>query len=102
MDDAARRAWARAAAGPRGHGTAVRGTPGGLAGSPAQDAEERLDIRVGPEVPVAVEVGAITGGAARAPQAGEEGLDVGVGPEVAIVVEVRRAAGGGHGDLYRV
>ena len=45
----------------------------------AQHAEERLDIRIGAGIAVAVEVGAAARGAAVAGKAGEEGLDVGVG-----------------------
>src|SRR5881396_961043 len=71
------------------------GYGGGLSTVPAgEDSEERLDIRVGGRVAVAVEVGRAAGGAAVACQAGEEGFDVGVGGGVAVVVEVGRAAGG--------
>src|SRR5262245_34860282 len=61
----------------------------------AQDAEEGLDVGVGAEVAVPVEVGGAVAGRSRAVacNAGEEGLDVGVGADVAVAVEVGRAAG---------
>src|SRR5262245_39632516 len=72
--------------------------PASLAGSarsPGQDSEERLNVRVGAEVSVVVEVGAVEarGLGAVAGDAGEEGFDVSVGADVAVAVEVGRAAG---------
>src|SRR5262245_27436813 len=62
----------------------------GSTGSPGQDPEERLDVRVGPRVPVAVEVGAA--GARRrravASQAREKALNIRVGAHVPVAVEV--------------
>src|SRR5262249_34376721 len=74
-----------------------------LAGAAAQDTEEGLDVAVGADVPVAVEVSAVAGCTAAAAQAGKEGLDIGVGSDIPVVVEVGAAAvpgpsyGQGHG-----
>src|SRR5262249_9219369 len=73
---------------------------GGLrwsAGSARQDSEEGLDVGIGAEVAVVVEVGRAAGCAADAGEAGEEGLDVGVGAGVAVVVEIGGARRGGDG-----
>src|SRR5262245_26770172 len=63
---------------------------GRSARAPAQDAEERLDVGVGADVPVAVEVGGAgaRGGRAVAGDAGKERLDVGVRAHVPVAVEV--------------
>src|SRR5438067_13827511 len=64
------------------------------AGPAAQHPEEALDVQVGAQVPVGVEVGGAGAGGWRAApgEAGEEGLDVLVGAGVAVAVEVGRAA----------
>ncbi len=59
-----------------------------------QDPEEGLNVLVGADVAVGVEVGGAAGWAAVAAEAREEGLDVSVGAGVAVVVEV----GGDTGD----
>src|SRR6185369_17386303 len=56
-----------------------------------QHSEERLDVGVGADIAVAVEVGGAAGWAAVAGEGGEEGLDVGVGAHIAVAVEVRSA-----------
>src|SRR4051812_46294743 len=56
-----------------------------------QEAEERLDIGVGADIPVLIDVGAAAGVAAVAGQARKEGFNVGVGAGIAVVVEVHRA-----------
>src|SRR5262249_40268897 len=59
-----------------------------------QDPEERLDVGVGAQVAVVVEVD-VAGWAAGAREAREEGLDVRLGADVTIAVEVGAAAGEG-------
>src|SRR5947208_2319185 len=75
------------------------GRPGDMgfttsARSTSQDSEEALDIGVGADVAVAVEVG--RGGArwrgAASREAGEEALNIGVGADVAVAVKVGAAA----------
>src|SRR5262249_14773756 len=62
--------------------------------SSGQDAEEGFDVRVSPDISVAVEVGGAGAGrdGAGAGETGEERLDVGVCAHVAIAVKVGRAA----------
>src|SRR3954471_5189473 len=65
--------------------------PGGSASPAAQHPEERLDVRVGPHISIAVEVGGAgaRGWRARARDAGEKSLDVTVGADVPIAVVIR-------------
>ncbi len=56
--------------------------------SPRQHPEEALDVGIGADIPIPVEVGRAAGGAAVAAEAGEERVDVGVCACVAVAVEV--------------
>src|SRR5436853_168397 len=75
-----------------------------LAGAAGKDAEEALDVGVGADVAVAVEVGGAAGWAAAATEAGEEVFDGagGAGVLVADDAGADGAGGGGGGDADAV
>src|SRR5258708_2215256 len=66
----------------------MRGANSSSAGTARQHAKEGLDVRVGGDIPVAVEVRRVAGRAAVPGEAGEEGLDVRVRVGITVVIEV--------------